>query len=153
MKTTSRKAVSFLLIVTMLTALSGCGEQHRSDSAKPIRGSTVYGAAVGGGILGAIIGYQSDEAWAGAALGAGLFGVGALLTEIDRVNDERHRDRDKKDDDEHARADEVVIRVRNDNGSETQVVLTRMRGSYFGPEGERYDRLPTEKQLKAIYGS
>lgn len=151
MKTTSRKAVSFVLIVTMLTALCGCGEQHRSDSAKPIRGSVVYGSAVAGGIIGAIIGYQSDEAWNGAALGAGLFGVGALLGEMDRVNDERHRD--KKDDDEHARADEVVIPIRNDNGSETPVVLTRKRGSYFGPEGERYDRLPTEQQLKAVYGS
>ena len=47
----------------------------------------------------------------------------------------------------------MVIQIRNNNGSETSVVLKRRSGTYFGPEGEHYDRLPTEEQLKPIYGS
>jgi hypothetical protein len=47
----------------------------------------------------------------------------------------------------------VVIQIRNNNGSETQVVLKRKSGTYSGPGGEHYDRLPTEEQLKPIYGS
>jgi uncharacterized protein YcfJ len=146
MKTTLRKARSVVLTVILLAALSGCCEEHRSDHGKPIRLSPIYTSAIGGAIIGGIVGYQSEEPGEGAAVGAILFGVGALLGEIDRANED-------EDDDEGEEEDEVVIQIRNNNGSETPVVLKRKSGTYFGPEGEQYDRLPTEQQLKPIYGS
>ena len=146
MKTTLRKAVSVVLTVILLAAFGGCCEEHRSDHGKPIRLSPIYTSAIFGAILGGIVGYQSEEPGEGAGVGAVLFGVGALLGEIDRVNED-------EDDDEGEEEDEVVIQIRNDDGSETQVVLKRKHGTYFGPEGEHYDRLPTEEQLKPIYGS
>ena len=149
MKTTSKKAVSVVLTAILLAAFGGCCEEHRSDHGKPMRLSPIYTSAIFGAILGGIVGYQSEEPGEGAGVGAVLFGVGALLGEIDRVNEDRDCEHEDEDEDH----DEVVIQIRNDNGSETSVVLKRKHGTYFGPEGEHYDRLPTEEQLKPIYGS
>jgi len=47
----------------------------------------------------------------------------------------------------------VVVWVANDNGSKTQVTLTRASdGGYIGPKGEHYTYMPTEEQLRALYG-
>ncbi|MHC4435270.1 MAG: hypothetical protein ACYTBS_25835 [Planctomycetota bacterium] len=147
MRITLIKAVSVVLTVVLVAAISGCCEEHRSDQGKPIRLSPIYGSAISGAIIGGVIGYQSEEPGEGAALGAVIFGVGALLGELDRLNE------DDEDDNECDREDEVVIQIRNSNGSEQPVVLTRRAGTYFGPKGEHYDRLPTEEQLKPVYGS
>jgi len=149
MKATLNKAVSVVLIAVLLTVLSGCCEEHRSDTGKPIRLSPIYSSAIGGAIIGGIVGYQSEEPGEGAGVGAVLFGVGALLGEIDRAN----KDDDDEDDDDHEQEEEVVFQIPNDNGSETPVVLKRKGGAYIGPEGERYNRLPTVEQLTPIYGS
>ena len=149
MKTTLKKARSVVLAVTLLAALSGCNEEHRSDHGRHLRLSPIYSSAIFGAIIGGIVGYQSEEPGEGAGVGAVLFGVGALLGEIDRINEDCECEDEDDDEDE----DEVVIQIRNDNGSETPVVLVRKGGTYFGPEGEHYDRLPTEEQLKPIYGS
>ncbi len=147
MEATLRKAVSVVLIVILLAALSGCNEEHRSDNGKPIRLSHIYQSAIGGAIIGGIVGHQSDEGAEGAAVGAAIFGVGALLGEIDRVN------KDAEDDDYGEEEEEVVFQIRNDNGSETPVVFKKKGSAYVGPEGEHYNRLPTEEQLRPIYGS
>lgn len=49
-------------------------------------------------------------------------------------------------------SDTLVINVRNSNGSYTPVTLRREGGTYIGPRGERYLSVPTEEQLKAVYG-
>ena len=51
-----------------------------------------------------------------------------------------------------AYGDTLVVNVRNDNGSYTPVTLRREGGTYIGPRGERYLSVPTEEQLKAVYG-
>ncbi len=149
METTLRKAVSVVLTVILLAAFGGCCEEHRSDHGKPIRLSPIYTSAIFGAIVGGIVGYQSEEPGEGAGVGAVLFGVGALLSEIDRANEDEDDDECPEEHEE----DEVVFQIRNDNGSETAVVLKKKGSTYIGPEGEHYDRLPTEKQLKPIYGS
>ncbi len=149
MEATLRKAVSVVLIVILLAALSGCNEEHRSDNGKPIRLSHIYQSAIGGAIIGGIVGHQSDEGAEGAAVGAAIFGVGALLGEIDRVN----KDDDDEDEDDEEDEEEVVFQIRNDNGSETPVVFKKKGSTYVGPEGEHYNRLPAEEQLRPIYGS
>jgi hypothetical protein len=146
MRTKMSKALSVFIIVTLLVALSGCGEEQQSNGGKPIRLSPVYSSMITGGIIGGIIGHQSDERDAGIAAGAAIFGVGALLSEIDKANKEAECE-DEDDD------DEVVFQIRNDNGSEKAVVLKKRGGTYIGPEGERYNRLPAAEQLKQKYGS
>ena len=138
----------FLLILTISLVLSACGG-CRSDGnhdgrlkLHPIYESALWGAAIGG-----IIGYQSDEAGEGAALGAAIFGIGTLLEQTDKMPDE-HREKKEKDEDEQ----EVVIQIQNDNGSMTPVVLKKKGNTYMGPNGEHYKRLPTAEQLKPVYG-
>lgn len=47
----------------------------------------------------------------------------------------------------------VVVWITNDNGSKTQVKLTVAGdGGYIGSNGEYYSTMPTEQQLKAVYG-
>ncbi len=150
MKTTIRKTVSVVLIAMLLAAVSGCCEEHRSDSAKPIRLGPIYSAAITGAIIGGIVGYQSEEPGEGAGVGAVLFGVGALLGEIDRANEDCDGEDDDEDDCDPQ--EEVVIEIHNDNGSTMPVVLKKKGATYIGPKGEKYDRLPTEEQLRPIYG-
>ena len=54
---------------------------------------------------------------------------------------------------EVVREETVVVWVTNDNGSKTQVTLTRTSdGGYIGPKGEYYSYIPTDEQLRVLYG-
>jgi hypothetical protein len=146
MKILIKKTVPVVLIASLVPALFGCCEEHRNDGGKPLRLGPIYGSAITGAIIGGIVGHQSDEPGEGAAVGAALFGVGALLGEIDR----QHEKGEHKHEEECA--EEVVIQIRNDNGSTMPIVLKKKGGTYIGPNGEHYKELPTEEQLKPIYG-
>jgi len=47
---------------------------------------------------------------------------------------------------------EITVWITNDNGSLTAVTLTRCFPGYIGPLGEYYATMPTEEQLKILYG-
>lgn len=107
--------------------------------------SSIYGAAFGGAVLGVIVGDKDGKEGEYAAIGAGILGIGAWLSEVDRVN----KDHDEDDEDE----EEVVFQIHNDSGSETAIVLKKRGSTYIGPEGEHYDRLPAMEHLRQKYGS
>jgi hypothetical protein len=46
----------------------------------------------------------------------------------------------------------VMVNVTNTNGSITQVMLIKQGPGYIGPRGEYYETLPTENQLRPVYG-
>ena len=46
----------------------------------------------------------------------------------------------------------VTVWVNNSNGSRSPVVLTQEGPWYIGPRGERYFGVPTEEQLRILYG-
>ena len=144
----SRTPVLLLLTISLvLSACGGCGGNSSNDGRlklHPIYESALWGAAIGG-----IIGYQSDETGEGAALGAAIFGIGALLEQTDKMPDEQ---REEKEEEEDQDEQEVVIQIQNDNGSLTPVVLKKKGNTYMGPNGEHYKRLPTAEQLKPVYG-
>ena len=91
------------------------------------------------------MGYQSHEEGEGAAIGAGLFTVGELLSQSDKHRQKEHEHKE-------SRSQDVVVEIRNDNGSITPVRLRKKDGSYIGPKGEHYDQIPTQEQLKPLYG-
>ena len=46
----------------------------------------------------------------------------------------------------------VKVWITNSNGSQTSVSLRRSGPGFIGPRGEYYPDMPTEKQLRIIYG-
>jgi uncharacterized protein YcfJ len=96
----------------------------------------IYSAALGGALVGWIIGHQSNEDGEGAAIGAAIAATGCLLEQIDKSSKE----------------EKIVVEVTNQDGSITPVVLKKKASVYIGPKGEHYDKKPTEEQLKELYG-
>ena len=46
----------------------------------------------------------------------------------------------------------ITVWITNSNGSRTSVQLTRQGPWYIGPRGEYYADLPTNEQLRVVYG-
>jgi len=137
----SQKAKLIALSVLCVIVLSsGCNED--------LKVSKIYRHAITGAIIGGIVGYQSHEEGEGAAVGATLFGVSELLSQIDDNGGQQKTA-------EHGHNDKIkeiyIIQVHNSNGSITPVEVTKEGNVYIGPKGEEYEKLPTEKDLKA-YG-
>ena len=140
--TTHKTPIIVALIVSSLL-LSGCNEG--------LRGSNIYGASLGGALVGGIVGYQSHEEGEGAAIGAAICGIGELLSQLDDLKDKDKEHGDDHDDDDNGCKEIFVIQVHNSNGSITPVEVEKQGDTYIGPKGEQYEQLPTEEQLK-IYG-
>jgi hypothetical protein len=142
-----KKPVTIVLIVSLVLGLCGCCSEKQSHSDNGLRLCPIYGAAIGGAIIGGIIGHQSDETGEGAAIGAVVLGVGELLRQTDEL---AHKEKRNKNRDECEQ--QVVVEIHNSNGSVTPVKLRKDGSAYIGPKGERYEKLPTEEQLKPVYG-
>ncbi len=130
-------AITVIAVIFVMALSGGC---------TGMKGSEIYGKALGGALIGGIIGYQSDEAAAGALMGAAIFGVGEFLHQADELDKKEV----KKSTNECE--EKIFVDVHNNNGSITPVQLKKKGDVYIGPKGERYEQLPTEEQLKPIYG-
>ena len=120
--------------------------------------SAQKGAGIGAGsgaLIGGLIGNNSGNTAEGAAIGAAIGGLGgyAVGNEMDKG------DTEDRIDEANARAaaaqeaaDTVVINIENSNGSVTPVVIRRQGHVYVGPKGEIYNALPTQDQLRPVYG-
>jgi len=80
-------------------------------------------------------------------LGAATCGTGELLKQTDQLS---HRDRAEECD--RPVQETVVVKMTNDNGSVAPVELNKQGNVYIGPKGEVYQQLPTEEQLRPLYG-
>ncbi len=123
-----RTPVAITLIGSLV--LSVCG------GCASLQWHPIYSAALGGALVGWIIGHQSNEDGEGAAVGAAIAATGCLLKQIDDASKEK----------------KVVVEVTNQDGSITPVVLKKKEHVYIGPKGEHYDKRPTEEQLRPLYG-
>jgi len=128
MKTTAIRAPVVITLIGSLV-LSVCG------GCASLQWHPIYSAALGGALVGWIIGHQSNEDGEGAAIGAAIAATGCLLKQIDDASKE----------------EKVVVEVTNEDGSITPVVLKKKEHVYIGPKGEHYDKKPTEEQLRSLY--
>jgi outer membrane lipoprotein SlyB len=109
------------------------------------------GAALGGltgAGIGAIVGHQSGRTTEGALIG-GAVGAGAgymLGNEQDKKRAQAERDFLREE------MNCVTVNMTNSNGSISQVMLRKQGVGYIGTRGEYYNRLPTEDQLRPVYG-
>lgn len=47
---------------------------------------------------------------------------------------------------------EIIVWITNSNGSQTSVKLKKSGPGYLGPRGEWYSNMPTNEQLRVVYG-
>ena len=106
-----------------------------------------FGSAIGalaGASIGQLAGGDSEATLIGAAVGGAagyMFG-----NESDKAR--QHVER------AHMRQEmrTVAVNITNSNGSISQVRLKRHGVGYVGTRGEYYNHLPTEDELRPIYG-
>lgn len=128
---------SLLIIVLSLSFVFVTGCQSDAQTGAAI--GTVAGAGIG-----QLAGGDTEATLIGAAVGGG---AGYMLgNEADK----------KKAREEMAsirsQLDVVTVWFTNSNGSKSSVNLIKDGPGYVGPRGEYYDTLPTEDQLRPVYG-
>ena len=135
-----RSLIAILVVVSVgLVFVSGCESDAQTGAAL---------GGLGGAGVGAIIGHQSGKTTEGALIG-GAVGAGAGYV----VGSEQDKQKTKGEVDElRQEMNTVTVNITNSNGSVSQVKLKKQGVGYVGPRGEYYDKLPTEEELRPVYG-
>ena len=133
-----KSLMTILMVVAVslgLALVAGCESDAQTGA--------LLGTAAGAGV-GALAGGNTEGTLVGAAVGGG---VGYILgNEQDKKKTQAEMDSLRHE------MSTVMVKVTNSNGSVIQVPLRKQGVGYVGPRGEYYDKLPTEEQLKPIYG-
>jgi uncharacterized protein YcfJ len=133
-------SVSILTLAILSVFTVGCETNAQNDA--------LLGGAIGAG-AGAIIGHQSGHATEGALIGGAVGGGTGYI-----VGNEQDKKQAKSQTGAvtQQQTGAVTVNITNSNGSVTPVKLTMQGSNYIGPRGEVYDHLPTEAELKPVYG-
>lgn len=133
-----KKVVTILMIVTVGLSsafVAGCESDAQIGSA--------IGALAGAGI-GQLAGGDTESTLIGAAVGGA---AGYMMgNEGDKQRALAERDCLREE------MNTVMVKVTNRNGSIVQVPLRKHGVGYVGTRGEYYAALPTEDQLRPVYG-
>ena len=105
--------------------------------------SAILGTAAGAG-LGQAIGRDTES----TLLGAGIGAIGGYL--LGNENEKKRTAAEMAYIREQATT--VVVNVTNSNGSTIPVRLRKQGAGYIGTRGEYYASLPSEDQLRPVYG-
>ncbi len=134
-------SIPLLIACSVVLAFSiGCESEAGKDAA--------IGGALGAGV-GAIVGHQSGHTTEGALIGGAVGAGGGYIL----GNEKDKKQQQQAQTNQPAQSTDVVtVNITNSNGSVTPVKLTRSGTNYIGPKGEVYDHLPTEAELKPVYG-
>lgn len=132
-----------VVLISVLTGglllVGGCETQAQNKA--------LLGGAIGAG-AGQLIGRDTEGTLIGAGIGAGAGYLWGHSQDKKAEEEQRSRAATIQND-----ANTTTLWITNSNGSKTPVKLTRTAsGGYIGPRGEIYDTLPTEEQLKEVYG-
>tara|TARA_R110002096_G_scaffold104771_20_gene230776 strand:+ start:5299 stop:5700 length:402 start_codon:yes stop_codon:yes gene_type:complete len=127
----------FLTAIIAILGIVGC-ESPQSGTAVGAGTGALVGAIAGNNIDGLS---KAEGAIAGAVVGGVIGNVQG-----------RQQGQIKAMQGEIAAQNQTVINVRNSNGSTTPVVLQRSGNGWQGPRGEIYETVPSESQLKSVYG-
>ncbi|MCX8036950.1 MAG: glycine zipper domain-containing protein [Candidatus Sumerlaeia bacterium] len=132
-------------------ALTGCETAAGTGTLIGAGTGALLGGATGAAIGGHHRGHHGarDGAAVGTLLGAAAgAGTGYLIgKQIDK-----NRQQDAAIQQAQIEANTIIINVHNSNGSLTPVRLVRQGNVWVGPRGETYTAMPTEDQLRPVYG-
>jgi len=134
----AKDLMTILLVVAVSFGslfVTGCESDAQVGSA--------IGALAGAGI-GQLAGGDTEASLIGAAVG------GAAGYMLGNEGDRRKAQAERAYMRQEMRA--VAVNITNSNGSVSQVRLRRQGVGYVGTRGEYYHRLPTEDELRPIYG-
>ncbi len=131
------------LMTILLVVAVGLGSLFVTGCESDAQVGSAIGALAGAGI-GQLAGGDSEATLIGAAVGAA---AGYMLgNEGDRKNAQAERAYMRQE------MGTVAVNITNSNGSVSQVRLRRQGVGYVGTRDEYYSILPTEDQLRPIYG-
>jgi outer membrane lipoprotein SlyB len=135
------------LWIILLTVVVGVGMAFVAGCESDAQSGAGLGALAGAGI-GAIAGNQSGRAGEGALIGAAVGGGTGYVVgnEQDKKKTQAEMEGMRQD------MNTVTVNITNSNGSVSTVRLRKQGVGYVGPRGEYYNSLPTEDQLRPIYG-
>ena len=123
-----------VLVSVALAFLAGCESDAQTGA--------LVGTAAGAGI-GQLAGGSTEATLIGAAVGGG---AGYM------VGNERDKKTTKAEmNNLRAEMNVVTVTITNSNGSKKQVRLQKQGVGYIGPQGEYYDHLPTDEELRPLY--
>ncbi len=138
-----RRFLSGLAVIGVAAGLlmvSGCETQAQNKA--------LIGGAVGAA-AGQAIGRDTKGTLIGAGIGAGAGYLWGSMEDKKKESAVTTPTRTAA-----STSNTVTMYVTNSNGTRTEVKLTRNAdGTYTGPRGEVYAKLPTQEQLKQDYGS
>ena len=130
--------ISVLTLTLALTGLFivGCETQGQT------------GALVGSGVGAGVGALASRGSAAGTLIGAAVGGGAGYIVgnEADKKQQQQQQQYTQE------QINSVLVNIHNSNGSISTVRLIRSGPGYIGPRGEYYDHLPTEAELRPVYG-
>ena len=131
-------------LVTILTVVAmGAGLVFTGGCQNDAQTGSAIGALAGSGI-GQLAGGDTESTLIGAAVGGG---IGYMLgNESERKKAAAQRDAIR------AEQNTAVVWITNSNRSRVPVRLKKNGPYYIGARGETYNQLPTEDQLRPVYG-
>ena len=138
----SKHIITLAVLLAMGLSVTGC-ENDAGNTA-------LLGAGLGAGI-GALTG-DSSSALTGAAIGGGagyLIGDGS---DKQKAQKQQQQQTDSQIAQLRAEQQMVSVWITNSNGSKKEVKLQKSGPNFIGPKGETYTSMPTEDQLKSVYG-
>ncbi len=126
-----------------LAVVVACGIALTAGCESDAGNTALIGTAIGAGV-GALAGGSTEATLIGGAIGGGAGYMIGNESDKKKTRSEIAAVR--------AEQDVVTVWITNSNGSQVAVKLRKDGPGYIGPRGERYPTLPTEEQLKPVYG-
>ncbi len=135
------------MITLLVLAAVGCGAFFVTGCETDAQNTALLGTALGAGI-GALAGGDTEGALVGAAIGGGVGYIAGNESDKKKTAQQTRQQINAVRQEQNI----VTVWITNSNGSQTPVKLTRSGPNYIGPRGEIYNKMPTEEQLKMVYG-
>ena len=131
------------LMTILVVVIAGSGLIFIAGCQEGAQSGTLLGTLIGAGV-GQLAGGDTEATLIGAAVGGGAGYIFGNESDKEKTQTQIYSLRDEMD--------TVTVNVTNSNNSVSRVRLRKHGIGYVGTRGEYYAKLPTEDQLRPIYG-